>query len=126
VVTLFAQSKQVVTTLLMTFMRCLVSWMTLSTLLKVAARPTVGSFTVNCSCCTYVGTLSRCSRSSFFVVPAGTCNWIITRLLITMSKGSNNNNWEYLKKCQLILPDMKIVELSCTVCSLPQRSILLV
>lgn len=71
-VTLFAQSKHVVTTLLMTFMRCLVSWMTLSTLLKVAARPTVGSLTVNCSCCTYVGTLSRCSNNSFFVVPAGT------------------------------------------------------
>lgn len=70
--TLFAHSKHVVTTLLMTFIRRLVSCITLSTLQNVADRPTVGSLTVNCSCWTYVGTLSRCAKSSFFVVPAGT------------------------------------------------------
>lgn len=57
----------------MTPMRFLVSWITLSTLEKVAALPTVGFLTLNCSCCTYVGTWSRCSRSSFLWDPMGTC-----------------------------------------------------
>uniref|UniRef100_A0A2M4D7G9 Putative secreted protein n=1 Tax=Anopheles darlingi TaxID=43151 RepID=A0A2M4D7G9_ANODA len=61
-------------------MRFFVSCMTWSTLTKVAALPTVGSLTVNCSVCTYVGTLSRCSSSSFFGGPAGTWyeNWRTT------------------------------------------------
>lgn len=73
ILTLVAQTKQVVTTLEMTPMRFLVSWITLSTLEKVAALPTVGFLTLNCSCCTYVGTWSRCSRSSFLWDPMGTC-----------------------------------------------------
>lgn len=77
ILTLFAHSKHVVTTLLMTFIRFFVSCITWSTLTKVAAFPTVGSFTVNCSVCTYVGTLSKWSSSSFFCCPAGTCKIII-------------------------------------------------
>lgn len=70
--TLFAHSKHVFTTLLMTFIRFFVSWITWSTLTKVAALPTVGSFTENCSVCTSGGTLSTCSDSSFFGCPTGT------------------------------------------------------
>lgn len=70
--TLLAQSKQVVTTLLMTFIKFFVSRMTWSTFTNVAAFPTVGSFTVNCSVCTNVGTTSNWSSSSFFESPAGT------------------------------------------------------
>lgn len=71
-----AHSKHTVTTLEITFIRFFVSCMTLSTLVKVAAFPTVWSLTVNCSLCTNVGTLSRFSRSSFFCAPPGT--WITT------------------------------------------------
>lgn len=71
--TLVAQTKQVVTTLEITPIRFLVSTITLSTLLKVAALPTVGFLTQNWSCCTYVGTWSRCSSSSFLCEPMGTC-----------------------------------------------------
>lgn len=70
--TLVAQVKHVVTTLEITSIRPLVSWITLSTLVKVAALPTVGFFTVNCSCCTYVGTRSRFSSNSFLWIPPGT------------------------------------------------------
>ena len=45
--TLVAQTKHVVTTLDITSMRFLVSWITLSTFVNVAALPTVGFFTVN-------------------------------------------------------------------------------
>lgn len=70
--TLVAHSKQVVTTLEITFIRFFVSCITLSTLVNVAAFPTVWSLTVNCNLCTKVGTLSRCSRSSFLFDPPGT------------------------------------------------------
>lgn len=48
--TFVAQTKHVVTTFEITFMRFFVSCMTLSTFVNVAAFPTVGFFTVNCSC----------------------------------------------------------------------------
>lgn len=70
--TLLAQSKHVETTFDMIFMRFFVSCMTWSTFTNVAAFPTVGSLTVNWSVCTYVGTLSNWSRSSFLGGPAGT------------------------------------------------------
>lgn len=73
--TLVAQVKHVVTTLEITSIRPLVSWITLSTLVKVAALPTVGFLTVNCSCCTYVGTRSRFSSNSFLWIPPGTYKW---------------------------------------------------
>lgn len=47
--TLVAHSKQVVTTLEIAFIRFLVSCITLSTFVKVAALPTVWSLTVNCN-----------------------------------------------------------------------------
>ena len=65
--------KQVVTTLATAFMRFLVSWMTLSTLLKVAAFPTVGDLMVKFSCWQYTGSLSRFPRRSFIGPPGGTC-----------------------------------------------------
>lgn len=74
VLTLVAQTKQVVTTFDITFINVLVSLMTLSTFENVADFPTVGIFTVNCNCCTYVGTWSNCSKSSFLFAPMGTCN----------------------------------------------------
>jgi hypothetical protein len=49
-ITLLAHSKQVLTTFETQFMQFLVSWMTASTLVNVAAFPTVGFFTVNCNC----------------------------------------------------------------------------
>ena len=70
--TLVAQMKQVVTTLATAFMRFLVSWMTLSTLLKVAALPTVGDLMVKFSCWQYTGNLSRLESRSFFGEPGGT------------------------------------------------------
>lgn len=57
--TLFAQSKHVDTTFDMIFIRFFVSCMTWSTFTNVADFPTVGSFTLNWSVCTYVGTLSK-------------------------------------------------------------------
>ena len=45
--TFVAQTKHVVTTFDMTFMRFFVSCITLSTFVNVAAFPTVGFFTVN-------------------------------------------------------------------------------
>lgn len=71
--TFVAQTKHVVTTFEITFIKFFVSCITLSTLVKVAAFPTVGFFTVNWSCCTYVGTRSRFSKSSFLCGPPGTC-----------------------------------------------------
>ncbi len=68
-----AQTKHVVTTLEITFINVFVSLMTLSTLVNVAAFPTVGFLTVNCNCCTCVGTWSSCSINSFLWEPAGTC-----------------------------------------------------
>src|SRR5699024_3187551 len=50
--TLLAQLRQAVTTRVITDIRFLVSWITLSTLVKVAVLPTVTFFTANCNCCT--------------------------------------------------------------------------
>lgn len=70
--TLLAQLKHVETTFDMIFIRFFVSCITWSTLTNVAALPTVWSLTVNCSVCTYVGTLSKWANNSFFGSPAGT------------------------------------------------------
>jgi len=70
--TLLAVSKQIPTTVVMTSMRLLVSLMTESTLVKVAAFPTVGFLTLNWSCWTRVGTSSTFSRRDFFSRPVGT------------------------------------------------------
>lgn len=74
IITFVAQTKHVVTTFDITFMRFFVSCITLSTFVNVAALPTVGFLTVNWSCWTYVGTRSRFSRSSFLCGPPGTCD----------------------------------------------------
>ena len=88
--TFVAQTKHVVTTFEITFIKFLVSCITLSTFVKVAAFPTVGFFTVNWSCWTYVGTRSKFSKSSFLCGPPGTCihTTSYTNLrLLTVSQG---------------------------------------
>lgn len=73
--TFVAQFNDALTTFVMTDIRFLVSCITLSTLVKVAVFPTVTFLTANCNCCTYVGTLSILSKSSFFGEPVGIWPW---------------------------------------------------